>query len=85
VFGDGGAELRRLLKPQAKPKPQRVSLPAGSRLQREWRGVMHEVQVTGEGLVHQGAVYANLSQVARAITGVRWNGPRFFGLRAPTP
>ena len=56
-------------------------LAVGTRLAREWRGVRHEVEVAAEGFHHGGRTYRSLSEVARAITGVRWNGPRFFGLR----
>ena len=56
-------------------------LAIGTRLAREWRGVRHEVEVIEGGFHHQGATYRSLSEVARAVTGVRWNGPRFFGLR----
>ena len=58
------------------------ALQPGSRLAREWRGVRHEVGVLEGGVIlYQGSRYDSLSSVARAITGVRWNGPRFFGLR----
>lgn len=53
----------------------------GARLAREWQGRVHEVDVVDGGFVHLGQRYRSLSAVARAITGVRWNGPRFFGLR----
>lgn len=53
----------------------------GSTLVREWKGARHEVQVTPEGYVWNGQRHDSLSKVARLITGVRWNGPRFFGLR----
>ena len=47
-----------------------------------WQGVRHEVVVEADGtLSWSGERYASLSHVARAITGTRWNGPRFFGLR----
>ena len=51
------------------------------RLVREWKGLRHEVEVTDDGVLYRGERYASLSEVARVITGVRWNGPRFFGLR----
>ena len=54
----------------------------GMRIAREWKGVRYEVEVAETGFVHAGAVYASLSEIARTITGVRWNGPRFFGLRS---
>ena len=49
---------------------------------REWQGVRHGVEVTRDGFLHAGKRYRSLSQVARAITGTRWSGPRFFGLPA---
>lgn len=53
----------------------------GTLLVREWQGVRHEVHVTADGYIWQGRTIDSLSAVARAITGTRWNGPRFFGLR----
>ena len=41
----------------------------------------HEVEVTEAGYVYAGQTFASLSVIARRITGARWNGPRFFGLR----
>lgn len=55
-------------------------LPAGSRLVREWRGQTHTVDVLEKGFAFEGQHYSSLSRVARAITGARWSGPRFFGL-----
>jgi hypothetical protein len=43
--------------------------------------VLHAVTVAPDGFAWNGATYSSLSKVARAITGTRWNGPRFFGLR----
>lgn len=54
----------------------------GTRLLREWRGEMHEVIVLDAGVEYRGEHFASLSAVARAITGARWSGPRFFGLRS---
>jgi len=56
-------------------------LKPGTRLLREWQGENHQVDVLQVGYVHRGAHYKSLSQVARAITGTRWSGPLFFGLR----
>jgi hypothetical protein len=58
-----------------------VHLDVGARLTREWKGVRYEVEVAEGGYLHAGARYGSLSEVARAITGTRWNGLRFFGLR----
>jgi hypothetical protein len=59
---------------------RRKTLKAGTRLYREWRGVSHEVLITDGGCRWREKDYQSLSQVARAITGTRWSGPRFFGL-----
>ncbi len=61
--------------------PDRALVCPGALLVREWGGVMHRVMARAEGFAWNGTTYASLSQVARAITGTRWNGPRFFGLR----
>jgi hypothetical protein len=53
----------------------------GTTLSREWNGQMQRVSVLSEGFAWNGKTYRSLSQVAFAITGTRWNGPRFFGLR----
>jgi hypothetical protein len=81
--GGLGVETRRALRrPVAeggRPTPRPSS---GTKLVREWQGVRHEVTVVPEGaFVYRGERFRSLSQVARAITGTRWNGPRFFGLR----
>ena len=54
---------------------------AGTRLLREYHGVEHVVTVTRDGFEYQGRPYQSLSAIARAITGTRWNGWLFFGLR----
>ena len=54
---------------------------AGTRLIREYQGVEHCATVLADGYEYQGRPYKSLSAVARAITGTRWNGPLFFGLR----
>lgn len=56
-------------------------LQPGTMLTREHGGVLHRVMVTENGFDWHGRTYESLSQVAFAITGTRWNGPRFFGLR----
>jgi hypothetical protein len=53
---------------------------AGTVLIREWGGVRHRVTMLDHDVVYQGRRYKSLSEVARAITGTRWSGPRFFGL-----
>lgn len=64
-----------------KPRLRTSTFQPGSTLIREWQGVRYEVEVRPDGYVWQGQRHASLSKVARLITGVRWNGPRFFGLR----
>ncbi len=90
AFGGLDPALRRRLHRSAKPGADgttRVSpgvgskgLPPGSRLVREWHGRTYTVDVFEAGLLFDGQHYGSLSQVARAITGARWSGPRFFGL-----
>lgn len=53
----------------------------GTRLLREWHGVSHEVTVLDDGVHYQGKRYRSLSQVAQQITGAKWSGPLFFGLK----
>ena len=53
----------------------------GTRLLREWQGVEQIVTVTADGFEWQGRPYKSLSAIARAITGTRWNGWVFFGLK----
>ena len=53
----------------------------GTKLSREWDGIAHTVTVLREGFDWDGRRYKSLSAVARAITGTRWNGYRFFGMR----
>jgi hypothetical protein len=57
-------------------------LKPGTRLLRDWHGRSHEVLVLIEGFSWQGTRYRSLSQIARAITGTRWSGPAFFGVKA---
>jgi hypothetical protein len=54
---------------------------AGTRLLREWQGIEHTVTVLTEGYEWQGRPYRSLSAIARAITGTRWNGLVFFGIK----
>jgi hypothetical protein len=89
AFGDLEPETRRRLKQLAKagqrngvPRASSAGLRPGTVLLREWQGVRHGVEVTRDGFLHAGKRYRSLSQVARAITGTRWSGPRFFGLPA---
>ena len=53
----------------------------GTVLIREWQGKSHHVTVLARGVLYRKKSYRSLSQVARVITGCRWSGPLFFGLR----
>lgn len=64
------------------PLPDDRGSQHGTVLVREWQGTMHSVTAMSDGYAWNGTAYRSLSEVARAITGTRWNGPRFFGLRA---
>ena len=65
----------------SKAGPPVRHLKVGSVIVREHQGEVHEVMVAPGGFCWRGQVYASLSTIARKITGVSWNGPRFFGLR----
>ncbi len=71
---DGGDRSKSRIRADLKPI-------VGTRLIREWQGVEHVVTVTTDGFEWQGRPYKSLSSVARAITGTRWNGWVFFGLK----
>jgi hypothetical protein len=60
------------------PRPQ---IRPGTRLVREWRNQVHLVNVEDHGYEYQGARYQSLSEIARLITGTRWSGPLFFGIK----
>ncbi len=57
------------------------NLSLGTRLVRSWGHTNHEVMVIENGFAYRGKAYRSLSEVAREITGARWSGPRFFGLK----
>ena len=63
------------------PTPPGAKIKPGTRLLREWQGVVHEVVVLERGVQYRGDSWPSLSAVAREITGTRWSGPRFFGLK----
>jgi hypothetical protein len=95
AFGDLDAASLRLLKTAASSSSDLSALTdridqrnqellAGTILTREWNGHTHRVMVVADGFAWEGQTYDSLSRVALAVTGTRWNGPRFFGLRAAT-
>ncbi len=67
---------------QAAANLRTAKIAPGMRLIREWNGSSHVVEAVDGGFVWDGARYGSLSAVARAITGARWSGPRFFGLES---
>ena len=71
---DGGNVVLRRIRADSRPL-------AGTRLIREWQGVEHAVTVLPDGFEYEGRPYQSLSAVARHITGTRWNGWTFFGLK----
>ena len=89
LLGDLDAESLRLLDRSETPEKagqravarRSVDARPGTVLGREWNGQMHRVTVLEKGFAWKGKTYPSLSKIALAITGTRWNGPRFFGLR----
>jgi hypothetical protein len=58
-----------------------VHLKSDARLVREWNGVTHVVDRRENGFLYRGKTYRSLSAIAKEITGAKWSGPRFFGLK----
>ncbi|MCB2107351.1 MAG: DUF2924 domain-containing protein [Rhodobacteraceae bacterium] len=93
VYGGLSAAARRMLQAGIEDTPVKrkrapassPQIKAGSRLIREWQGTVHEVSVEADGYIYRDKQYRSLSEVAREITGTRWSGPRFFGLRPNPP
>ena len=92
AFGGLKPSTRRLLARVAletatgsSPKEQQArKAQTGTILIRKWQGNAHRVTMLDDGVSFNGKRYRSLSEVAREITGSRWSGPRFFGLRSPT-
>lgn len=89
VFGDLPAPTQRRIAELGKqfladrsfvPQAATTLLP-GSSLIREWQGKRHEVAVVADGFLYQGEKFGSLSKVAHHITGTKWNGRAFFGLK----
>jgi hypothetical protein len=94
-FGDLDADTLKVLKRVAGSRRQNPNVakglaaldqrrfvsPSGTVLVREWDRKSHRVMVMPDGFAWNGQIFDSLSQVAFAITGTKWNGPRFFGLR----
>lgn len=79
------AKLLQQLMAQAGKTPGKIVLPRrtkpGTILVREWKGQRHRVTVLDDGFAYAGKIFDSPSEIARQITGTRWNGPRFFGMR----
>src|SRR5882724_5314433 len=90
AYGGLPASTRRLLDQLVKAamaKPNgRLELPRrikpGSELVRTWKRKTYRVMVMANGFAYDGKRFGSLSEIASEITGTRWNGPRFFGLRS---
>jgi hypothetical protein len=89
-LGDLDAESRRLLDGSAPETAGKRAidrtrtthaLKSGTKLSREWDGKVWRVSVLENGFEWNGKTYPSLTKIAFEITGTRWNGPRFFGLR----
>jgi hypothetical protein len=66
----------------AEARPRAMPLTPGMRLMREWHGILHVVTIAEDGAVlWNDRSWKSLSEVARTITGTRWSGPAFFGLK----
>jgi hypothetical protein len=80
------SELRRIARDLEKTggsteSKSRPRIKSGTRLIRKWREETHEVAATLSGFEYRGSTYRSLSEIARKITGTRWSGPAFFGLK----
>ena len=78
--------LNQFVRAMAAKPTGRLELPRrikpGSELVRTWKRKTYRVSVLAEGFAYEGKTFANLSEIANLITGTRWNGPKFFGLRS---
>ncbi len=82
VRREGGLPKAVVMSLMKQPVPEQTPrLAPGGRLLREWNGVTHVVEVTADGYCWNGSTHRSLSAIARGITGARWSGPRFFGLK----
>jgi DUF2924 family protein len=74
-------ELAGALRRRKSGRAPSLSVRPGTVMLKEWRSQQHRVTVLDRGFAYQGRTYRSLSEIAREITGTRWNGPAFFGLR----
>lgn len=82
AFGGLSRKTQQRLAQIAAAKTRTRDVKPGMRLVREWNGAVHVVEVDESNTIHwNGRAWGSLSEVARAITGTRWSGPAFFGLK----
>lgn len=81
AYGGLSEDVKIALRRKGVVKSEGLELGEGAKLTRIWLGRKVEVVVEADGFSWDGKRFKSLSAVARAITGTRWNGPRFFGLR----
>jgi hypothetical protein len=67
---------------QVSTTPEKIRVSTGTVLIREWHGTEHQVTVLKDGFLYRAKRFRALSRIARAITGSRWSGPLFFGLKS---
>lgn len=80
-YGGLDADLQVVLTSDApKARPKKSVLRDGAKIFRDWHGTRYEVTVRGNKYEYNGTLYRSLSGVAKAITGVLWNGKTFFGM-----
>ncbi len=79
------ADVRRLTRfsSSGMMEPATGTILPGTWLSRAWHGEVHQVIVLENSFEYRGRRYSSLSEIAREITGTRWSGPRFFGLKSP--
>jgi DUF2924 family protein len=68
--------------PRLSPRFPSLRPRAGTVLVRDWGGVTHQAKVLEDGILFRSKRYKSLSEIARVITGSRWSGPLFFGLKS---
>ncbi|MBT5230796.1 MAG: DUF2924 domain-containing protein [Methylococcales bacterium] len=85
AYGGLSTETKKKLKDATKTgksKNNKITMPPiGTQLIREYQGVEHYVTVIKEGFQYQGQIFKSLSPIAKQITGTKWSGPLFFGLK----
>ena len=82
VYGGLSRQTRQRLDQIGSAQTVTRNVKPGMRLVREWNGALHVVTITEDGAVQwNGQTWPSLSKVAREITGTRWSGPAFFGLK----